>query len=294
MLKIKQPQPFMPRGGHSSAVDAGIEAGRLYMAKVDSVREELEKRAAVQGSAQPVIPTVAHVSDGPGGDKVVYVDLDLSSLGVVGRPDQVLQEFHIPIAMSSAGQSVKVSVPVPGVSPATPSVEQPAVEEDSAPKSSEAVEEKAQDFEAVVVEKEVASVEAPTKSAGSPVAATPTEDPVKVDSEIRILPSLSVEFVDDITLPDGTTVPAGALANKVWKVRNSGTETWPAGSKLVFAGGHALTKVESFEVPVAAPGEEVEIEAKDLRMPETSGGYISFWRFAGPDGQRWGDKLWIS
>jgi hypothetical protein len=49
--------------------------------------------------------------------------------------------------------------------------------------------------------------------------------------------TLNGAYVADGTVPDDTGFAPGEVFTKVWRVRNSGTCTWGAGTQLVFAPG---------------------------------------------------------
>jgi hypothetical protein len=44
-------------------------------------------------------------------------------------------------------------------------------------------------------------------------------------------------FIADITIPDGTVVKPGAVFQKIWRMKNSGTCKWISGFKFAFAYG---------------------------------------------------------
>lgn len=96
-----------------------------------------------------------------------------------------------------------------------------------------------------------------------------------------------------VTFTDGSLVPAGSEWSKIWKIRNSSsTLSWPFSTRLVHVGGF-VDGPTSFEVPLAAPGETVEVTA-ELKSPEVDGSYMSFWRLCDDEGKMFGDRLWVS
>lgn len=106
-------------------------------------------------------------------------------------------------------------------------------------------------------------------------------------------PQYGASFVSDVTLPDDTCVSAGARLTKVWLVRNTGSKQWPLGTRVTFNGGFQHSCQESFSVPAALPHEAVEVSIETM-APGEPGGYLQVWRFVGPDGNKFGDRLWIS
>lgn len=100
-------------------------------------------------------------------------------------------------------------------------------------------------------------------------------------------------FVEDLNLPDGTCVSAGARFTKIWVVQNSGSDAWPVGTRIILKGGFRHSSQDSFSVPAALPNEMVEVSIETM-APEESGGYMQVWRLVGPDGTQFGDRLWIN
>jgi len=99
-------------------------------------------------------------------------------------------------------------------------------------------------------------------------------------------------FVQDVTIPDGTAMNSGQQFVKIWKLRNEGEIAWPEGTYLEFVGGDKLAVQREIPVPVAAPGNEVDI-AVDMIAPAKPGRYISYWRLCNSDGSRFGQRVWI-
>jgi hypothetical protein len=60
-------------------------------------------------------------------------------------------------------------------------------------------------------------------------------------------------FVSDVTIPDGTTVNPNQNYFKIWRLRNEGTETWPAGTRLEFVGGDKISSQDWVVTPMVAP-----------------------------------------
>lgn len=126
----------------------------------------------------------------------------------------------------------------------------------------------------------------------SPRGADMTSASYGIDADQSRLP-FEASFVSDLNLPDGTYVSAGARFTKVWRVRNTGYEPWPVGTQIVFSGGFEDLFRESFPVLAALPNELVEISI-EVMAPEESGGYMQVWRLVRPDGNKFGDRLWIN
>lgn len=99
---------------------------------------------------------------------------------------------------------------------------------------------------------------------------------------------------DQITLPDGAIVPAGAEFRKIWSVQNTGSRSWPA-TKLVLVNGPVKvlgSKADVLEIGSASVGETVEVVC-ELKAPEGEGRYRNYWRLSGVEEGLFGDRLWL-
>jgi hypothetical protein len=69
-----------------------------------------------------------------------------------------------------------------------------------------------------------------------------------------------LDFVADITIPDGTEVIAGVPFTKTWQVKNAGTCAWGLGYRLVQLSGELMSaSPTTLVVPTTAPGETINI-----------------------------------
>lgn len=109
-------------------------------------------------------------------------------------------------------------------------------------------------------------------------------------------PAPQAKFVCDVTLTDGCAVRAGESLIKTWRVRNSGQERWPSGTRICHVGGDSFGgPVNGIEVPLAAPGEAVGVSVP-LTMPQLPGRYTSYWRMVTPHPQnaKFGHRFWVT
>lgn len=104
--------------------------------------------------------------------------------------------------------------------------------------------------------------------------------------------SLLGRFVSDVSLEDGTHVAPEQTFVKIWKMRNEGAVAWPEATRLASVGGDKLSSVESVLVPPVEPNAEVDI-AVDMTAPAKPGRYIGYWRLVTPDGNRFGQRVWV-
>lgn len=102
-----------------------------------------------------------------------------------------------------------------------------------------------------------------------------------------------VEFVADLTLPDGTPVPANERLEKKWSVRNAGETAWTDGTVLVLAEGLLSGADTTFPVPQAGPGETVEVTAVLHTHGLPADSHVGVYRLKDADGEAFlGDLLW--
>lgn len=138
-------------------------------------------------------------------------------------------------------------------------------------------------------------INSPVKKPGI-VETTPTT-PVKVAPQVQVAPTEKYEmtFLTDVTVPDGSEMPAGETFNKVWRLSNSGTTTWPLGCSLRLESNTSerLSSVEHIEIPgEVPPGSAVTISV-EMEAPKKAGRHVSYWRMYGPSNQPFGSRIWV-
>jgi hypothetical protein len=93
------------------------------------------------------------------------------------------------------------------------------------------------------------------------------------------------EFVDDLTIPDGTVFQPGESFTKAWRLRNIGSCTWGRDYAVVFVGGDPLGAAEAINLShTAAPGETLDI-AVPMIAPQEAGSYQSSWKLRNPQNE---------
>jgi len=99
--------------------------------------------------------------------------------------------------------------------------------------------------------------------------------------------------VKNTNIQDGTVLKGGEKVTKTWMVRN-GDSKWSEGTRIIFLRGNRelLGEVEEFSVPLAAPGQEVELSCPIL-VPSKSGRYSAYFQLADKDRQVFGPRFWI-
>lgn len=138
-----------------------------------------------------------------------------------------------------------------------------------------------------------------------------TEKVPEIKQEPKELPApIKKEFIAHFvrdTVADGTVLPASSVFEQTWYLRNGGNVAWPAGCSVKFVGGDNMCAVDPdhpasvHELVSAAesttcytevaPGQEVGFTVL-MRTPARAGNFISYWRLTGPDGDKFGHRLW--
>jgi len=97
-----------------------------------------------------------------------------------------------------------------------------------------------------------------------------------------------VQFVADVTLPDGIPVDPGIALVKTWRLKNIGTCTWTKSYKLVFVGGEQMGGVSALNLPKdVAPGQTIDLTI-GLTAPVIPGLYNGYWQLQNPAGGLFG------
>jgi len=99
-------------------------------------------------------------------------------------------------------------------------------------------------------------------------------------------------YIEDLTIPDGSVVNPGELLDKQWKVENAGTCNWDARYRLQLIAGPALNAPNQQALYPARSGSMATIRIVFTAPPET-GRYRSAWQAFNPQGEPFGDPIFI-
>lgn len=102
----------------------------------------------------------------------------------------------------------------------------------------------------------------------------------------------NLTFIQDETIPDGTTVPSGSEIEKKWEVKNSGTCNWGPGYTIRLIGGEALGATSPQDLFPARSGTSLTIEII-YTAPDSPGKYRSVWQAFNPSENAFGDSFYI-
>ncbi len=131
----------------------------------------------------------------------------------------------------------------------------------------------------------------PTSTSTPAPTATPTLVPTSTPT-----PSLSatcinnLAFVEDVSVPDGSTLAPGQTFNKIWRVQNTGSCTWGNGYTFAYVGGSLLNAPTVVGVPVTPPGATTDLVVP-MVAPSTAGTDNGYWELRGPTGAVFGPTL---
>ncbi len=98
----------------------------------------------------------------------------------------------------------------------------------------------------------------------------------------------AAQFVADVSIPDGTSLSAGAAFNKTWRLKNVGTCTWTTDYSVVFVSGDQLGAPTSVKLPTStAPGQTVDVSVA-MTAPANAGTYRGYWQLKNASGTQFG------
>jgi hypothetical protein len=129
----------------------------------------------------------------------------------------------------------------------------------------------------------------------------PTQNPAILDiqtEEINPLPTRQTNcdnqllFLDDLTIPDGTEVSPGDEVVKRWLIRNEGSCNWNRSYSLQLISGLSLSAGKEKALYPARQSSEAVIEIR-FTAPSNPGNYNSWWQAYDPDGNRFGDPIFM-
>ena len=96
------------------------------------------------------------------------------------------------------------------------------------------------------------------------------------------------EFVQDVSIPDGSKFSPGEVFTKTWRLKNIGTCSWNKGYALVFSTGNVMNGASSTALPVIVnPGDTVDISV-GLTAPSSAGAYRGYWLLRSDSGSTFG------
>ncbi len=127
---------------------------------------------------------------------------------------------------------------------------------------------------------------------GTPAAtAAPTSTPTSLPATVTACIN-SLSFLQDITVPDGTSVTPGEAVNKQWLVTNNGTCDWNAGYRLKLITGDAMGAPTEEALYPARAGTQATLSIV-FHAPSEAGNYSTAWQAVAPDGTTFGEPVFM-
>jgi len=102
----------------------------------------------------------------------------------------------------------------------------------------------------------------------------------------------SAQFLEDLTIPDGSVVAPGTMLDKRWSVQNSGSCDWGPGYNLVRLGADPLSGSDELALYPARAGTAAVWQVV-LEAPMDPGDYLSRWQARTPTGSLFGDEVFL-
>ena len=99
-------------------------------------------------------------------------------------------------------------------------------------------------------------------------------------------------YVSDVTIPDGTIIPAGQYFTKTWKVSNIGSCAWTETYQLIFVSGDSLGGKATAIGKIVKPGESADVSVV-LTSTSATGTIRSTWRLSNDKGQPFGESFYV-
>ncbi len=142
----------------------------------------------------------------------------------------------------------------------------------------------------VPTEQQAPPFKAPTLSAPA-TAEAPAEGANPEPTQVANC-SNDLDFIEDLSIPDGTQFAPSKEIVKEWKVRNSGTCNWNADYSVRLISGDELGVEPMLALVPARYGTEAVVSIT-FTTPSEPGRYSATWRAHGPDGEPFGEWFTI-
>jgi len=101
-----------------------------------------------------------------------------------------------------------------------------------------------------------------------------------------------LEFLDDLTVPDGTEVLPGEKITKRWLIKNTGSCNWNSSYSLQLISGLALGAEKKQGLYPARQSTQAVIEIT-FNAPDNPGRYNTWWQAYDADEGRFGDPVYM-
>lgn len=103
-----------------------------------------------------------------------------------------------------------------------------------------------------------------------------------------LAPCNAAQFIQDVSIPDGTLIRPGQKFTKVWEFKNVGNCTWTESYAVVHVYGQLMGVASPVPLrKVVHPGENVEISL-NMQAPYIPACWVGWWKFQDEEGNRFG------
>jgi len=123
-----------------------------------------------------------------------------------------------------------------------------------------------------------------TQSPQAPVTITVTNTAINTAIPTTAVPPTGIsncndlQFVTDVTIPDGTVLSPGENFTKTWRLKNAGTCTWTPAYAVVFSSGNSMNGPATQALTGNVnPGQTVDISV-NLTAPGSEGDYTGYYK----------------
>jgi hypothetical protein len=101
-----------------------------------------------------------------------------------------------------------------------------------------------------------------------------------------------LQWLYDLSIPDGSQVASGLILEKQWQVKNTGTCNWDGTYSIKLTAGDEMGAASPQQLVPARGGSEAVIQIQFV-APAEPGRYRSAWQAHNPAGQPFGDPIFI-
>ena len=124
----------------------------------------------------------------------------------------------------------------------------------------------------------------------TPTMISPTPEVTPIGTTTPAPCTMSAALLQDLNIPDGTTLIAGQRFTKTWRVQNNGTCDWE-NYKLVFVRGSLMGGNSPTLLPKVLAGGTLDISL-ELFAPSFQGDYTGYWQIQAESGALIGPELY--
>jgi ABC-type amino acid transport substrate-binding protein len=125
-----------------------------------------------------------------------------------------------------------------------------------------------------------------------PQIPTPTPIPAPLPTPTPVACYDGMQFIKDVTVPDGTVMNPGQDFDKIWRIQNTGTCTWDGSYRIVFVQGDQMGGTPEAVKGTVKPGATYDMVI-DQKAPTAPGNYGGLWQMVNGKNVPFGNRLWV-